>query len=296
MPMKEDIIEDSGRLDYGYVGLPMNVDEILGKDFWIFDNITAAMLPSFTEPMKLMANISIFVRSGKFKFSNNLITYDFHGPAIVNARNGETLQLLGISPDFSASFIVMSKFFVEDIFLHINDMQNLSAVARHPVIAVPEDLLPKFENLYQSLRLVSSDTRNPQLLKALQHSIIAFYYRYAYRCYRLHEAAPDSATRLSDRFIMLVKDKFRTERFLEYYAEQLGVTPKHLSRTVKAQTGYSAASWIERFLILEAKILLKSTNLTVQQISDNLNFPTQSFFGKYFKKNVGVSPKFYRNS
>lgn len=293
--MKEEF-DDDERLDYGYVNLPMNVDEILGRDFWMFDNITAAMLPPFTEPVKLTACISIFVRSGKFRFSNNLIVYDYKGPAIVNIRNGETLQLLAISPDFSASFIVMSKFFVEDVFLHINDMQNLSAMSRHPVVRIPSDLLPKFENLYVSLRLVASDTSNPQLMKALQHSIIAFYYRYAYRCYEFLGANSDSAARLSDRFIMLVKDKFKTERFLEYYAEQLGVTSKHLSRTVKAQTGYSAASWIERFLILEAKILLKSTNLTVQQISDNLNFPTQSFFGKYFKKNVGVSPKFYRNS
>lgn len=288
--------EESNRLDYGYVNLPMNVDEILGKDFWIFDNITAAMLPSFTEPVKLTASISIFVRKGHFKFSNNLIVYDFEGPAIVNIRNGETLQLLSISSDFSASFIVMSKFFVEDIFLHINDMQNLSAMARHPVALIPADILPKFESLYESLHIVSSDSKNPQVLKALQHSIIAFYYRYAYRCYELLNTSGDTGARLSDRFIKLVKDKFKTERFLEYYAEELGVTPKHLSRTVKAQTGYSAASWIERFLILEAKILLKSTNLTIQQISDNLNFPTQSFFGKYFKKNVGVSPKHYRNS
>ncbi len=288
--------EESSKLDYGYVNLPMNVDEILGKDFWIFDNITAAMLPSFTEPVKLTASISIFVRKGHFKFSNNLIVYDFDGPAIVNIRNGETLQLLHISPDFSASFIVMSKFFVEDIFMHINDMQNLSAMTRHPVTKIPADILQKFENLYHSLHIVSSDSSNPQVLKALQHSIIAFYYRYAYRCYDLMNASGDTGARLSDRFIKLVKDKFKTERFLEYYAEELGVTPKHLSRTVKAQTGYSAASWIERFLILESKILLKSTNLTIQQISDNLNFPTQSFFGKYFKKNVGVSPKLYRNS
>ncbi len=288
--------EESNRLDYGYVNLPMNVDEILGKDFWIFDNITAAMLPSFTEPVKLTASISIFVRKGHLKFPNTIIINDFDGPAIVNIRNGETLQLLSISSDFSASFIVMSKFFVEDIFLHINDMQNLSAMARHPVAKIPEDILPKFESLYESLHIVSSDTENPQVLKALQHSIIAFYYRYAYRCYELLNSSGDTGARLSDRFIKLVKDKFKTERFLEYYAEELGVTPKHLSRTVKAQTGYSAASWIERFLILEAKILLKSTNLTIQQISDNLNFPTQSFFGKYFKKNVGVSPKHYRNS
>ena len=288
--------EQSSRLDYGYVNLPMNVDEILGKDFWIFDNITAAMLPAFTEPVKLTASISIFVRKGRFRFSNNLLVYDEEGPSIVNIRNGETLQLLSISPDFSASFIVMSKFFVDDIFLHINDMQNLSAMSRHPVAKIPDDILPKFESLYDSLRIVSSDTENPQILKALQHSIIAFYYRYAYRCYELLDSVADTGARLSDRFIKLVKDKFKTERFLEYYADELGVTPKHLSRTVKAQTGYSAASWIERFLILEAKILLKSTNLTVQQISDNLNFPTQSFFGKYFKKNVGVSPKLYRNS
>ena len=288
--------EDNSRLDYGYVNLPMNVDEILGKDFWIFDKITAAMLPPFTEPVKLTASISIFVRKGRFKFSNNLIVYDFEGPAIVNIRNGETLQLLSISPDFEASFIVMSKFFVEDIFLHINDMQNLRAMSQRPVAKIPQDILPKFENLYDSLKLVSSDTGNPQLIKALQHAIIAFYYRYAYRCYDLINSSPDSGARLSDRFIKLVKDKFRTERFLEFYAYELGVTPKHLSRTVKAQTGYSAASWIERFLILEAKILLKSTNLTIQQISDNLNFPTQSFFGKYFKKNVGIAPKIYRNS
>ncbi|MDE6650044.1 MAG: helix-turn-helix domain-containing protein [Muribaculaceae bacterium] len=288
--------EVSNRLDYAYMNLPMNVDEILGKEFWIYDNITADMLPSFTEPVKLTATISIFVRSGRFKFNSNLITYDFEGPAIVNIRNGETLQLLEISSDFSASFLVMSKIFVEDIFLHINDMQNLSAMARHPVAKIPHDIVPKFENLYQSLHNVSADTGNPQLIKALQHAIIAFYYRYAYRCYELYEAGVDSGARLSDRFIKLVKDKFKTERFLEYYAEELGVTPKHLSRTVKAQTGYSAASWIERFLILEAKILLKSTNLTIQQISDNLNFPTQSFFGKYFKKNVGLSPKLYRNS
>ncbi len=288
--------ENASKLDYGYVNLPMNVDEILGKDFWIFDNITAAMLPAYTEPVKLTATISIFVRKGHFKFSNNLIVYDFDGPAIVNIRNGETLQLLSISPDFEASFIVMSKFFVEDIFMHINDMQNLSAMSRRPVAKIPSDILPKFENLYDSIRLVSSDTSNPQLQKALQHSIIAFYYRYAYRCYDLLNSSADSGARLSDRFIKLVKDKFKTERFLEFYADELGVTPKHLSRTVKAQTGYSAASWIERFLILEAKILLKSTNLTIQQISDNLNFPTQSFFGKYFKKNVGLSPKLYRNS
>ena len=289
------MIYDS-KMDYGYMALPMNVDEILGRDFWIFDNFTAAMMPNAMEPAKLTASVSIYVRGGFFKAAINLQVIEMSGPAVVSIKCGETLQLIEVSSDFSASFVVMSKNFVEDVFLHINDVQNLTAIASHPVFRIPEDIAPKFDNLYDSLHLIAADAKNPNVLKVLRHSIIAFYFRYAYRCFDLIEEGTDSAKRLSDRFIKLVRDNFKTQRFLEFYAAQLGVTPKHLSRTVKSQTGFSAASWIERFMILEAKVLLKSTNLTVQQISDNLNFPTQSFFGKYFKKNVGMSPKAYRNS
>ena len=100
---------------------------------------------------------------------------------------------------------------------------------------------------------------------------------------------------MSDQFLALVQQNFRKERFLEFYASKLEVTPKHLSRTIKKQTGYTAVEWIERYVILEAKVLLKSSNLNIQQIADELNFPSQSFFGKYFKKLTGVSPKEFLN-
>lgn len=282
-------------LHYEDVGLPENVEEILGRDFWIFDNFSAMMISSIKEPLKFTSSVSIFVRQGYCRAVINLQTYEMEGPAAVVIRAGEIMQPLEVSPDFEASFIVMSKKFTEDIFLHINDLQNLTAINRHPVVKIPEDLAPKFSAFYESLHAILKDTSNPNLLKVLQHSIIAFYFRNAHRCFDMEETSNDSANRLSDRFLELVQRNFKKERFLDFYANSLGITPKHLSRTVKAQTGYSAVGWIERFLILEAKVLLKSTNMTVQQISDNLNFPTQSFFGKYFKKNVGVSPKAYRN-
>jgi AraC-like DNA-binding protein len=102
--------------------------------------------------------------------------------------------------------------------------------------------------------------------------------------------------RMSEQFLYLVQENFREHRFLDFYAKKLEITAKHLSRTVKNQTGYTAVEWIERYVILEAKVLLKSSNLNIQQISDELNFPSQSFFGKYFKKLTGLSPKEYRNS
>jgi AraC-like DNA-binding protein len=63
---------------------------------------------------------------------------------------------------------------------------------------------------------------------------------------------------------------------------------------IKDTTGKSANEWIDDHVILEAKALLKSTNMTVLQVGDELNFPCQSFFGKYFKRIVGISPREYK--
>jgi len=65
---------------------------------------------------------------------------------------------------------------------------------------------------------------------------------------------------------------------------------------VRNVSGKTASDWIDNFVLLEAKIMLKSTNLTIQQISQELNFPSQTFFGKYFKRLSGVSPKEYREN
>lgn len=110
------------------------------------------------------------------------------------------------------------------------------------------------------------------------------------------EKIPKGQNRIHERFINLVQQNFKKERFLDFYAEKLEVSTKHLSRTVKEATGFSAVDWIDRLVILEAKVLLKSTNLSIQQISDELNFTSQSFFGRYFKKHTGRSPKDFRNA
>ena len=93
-----------------------------------------------------------------------------------------------------------------------------------------------------------------------------------------------------------MKGNYRKERMIEFYSEKLFLTPKHLSKVIRERSGKSAGEWIEDHVMLEAKALLKSTDKTIQQISDELKFPSQSFFGKYFKRRAGVSPKEYRKS
>lgn len=74
------------------------------------------------------------------------------------------------------------------------------------------------------------------------------------------------------------------------------LTPKHLSGVVKEVSGKTVGEWIDELVILEAKALLNSSSMNIQEIADRLNFANQSFFGKYFKHYTGMSPKEYRKS
>jgi AraC-like DNA-binding protein len=101
---------------------------------------------------------------------------------------------------------------------------------------------------------------------------------------------------LCERFINLVAENFKRERDIGFYADRLCTSNKYLSTLLKHNTGMTALEWIERYVVLYAKSCLSSTTMTVQQISDELDFPSQSVFGKYFKRVEGISPKTYRQS
>ena len=98
------------------------------------------------------------------------------------------------------------------------------------------------------------------------------------------------------RFIQAVQKNYVQERSITYYADLLCISPKYLSQVIKNVTGRLAGEWISDYVILEAKALLKSNKYTVQQGCDMLNFANQSFFGKYFKRKTGMSPKAYMKS
>ena len=97
------------------------------------------------------------------------------------------------------------------------------------------------------------------------------------------------------RFILSICKHFHTERQVSFYAKELCITPKHLSSVVKETSGRTAGEWIDHYVIMEAKMLLASTDMTVQEISSRLNFANQSFFGKYFKHHTGDSPTEFRH-
>ena len=96
------------------------------------------------------------------------------------------------------------------------------------------------------------------------------------------------------QFTELLGEHYTRERSVGYYARQLCITPKYLTTLIKRVSGKSVSEWIDSYVILEAKTLLKYSNMSVQEIAYYLNFPNQSFFGSYFKRNTGMSPSQYK--
>lgn len=96
------------------------------------------------------------------------------------------------------------------------------------------------------------------------------------------------------KFIDLVNEHCRKERQLDFYADRLCVTKRHLGTVVHEVSGVTAKEWIDRAVITTAKVMLRHSTKSVVQISDELHFSTSSFFCKYFKRLTGSTPLEWR--
>lgn len=112
------------------------------------------------------------------------------------------------------------------------------------------------------------------------------------------ESAGESAgikdNNLSDRFFRLLATHYKQYRTVQFYAERLNLTPKYLSTAIKRATGRPMLSWINEAVMIDAKMLLRTTDLTVQQLSEMLNFSSPSAFVQFFRKHTATTPHLYR--
>lgn len=105
------------------------------------------------------------------------------------------------------------------------------------------------------------------------------------------DTKPSRQDEIVARFLQCVHENYREHRDVGFYAAQMGLSLKYMSHVIYEKTGRHPTKWIKDYVILEAKTMLRSGRYSIQQIADELHFPNQSFFGKYFKEAVGVSPK-----
>lgn len=206
----------------------------------------------------------------------------------------------------------------------IGEHISMSKDCRVAIMAIPEDAFPLLLKMENSLKFrehmnrplkfhyTDGEMAHLVMLFRMMRSAIKLQLPYTkeilmnymeamtYFCITKFEKLADEDTKMSrgeilfHQFMDEVRRNYTKERQLGFYADKLCITSKYLSRIVKQYSNRQPSEWIRDYVVLESKALLRQNDLTVQQISDLLNFPNPSFFGKYFKGVVGCSPRQYQ--
>jgi AraC-like DNA-binding protein len=272
----------------------MGIDiQSIDDDFMMFDNLK--ILPAFSYPFKVDVTTFIICTQGQTCGKIGLRSYQTAAPCIIVVMANEILQYEYISEDFEGLFMSLSQR-LSDNLLNIQERLPIDIFVReNPSIPLNDEDLELLKTYYGMLKKVVIMTENPHRKEIVRLLLKAFYYLSSAQLHNIPQKRQQTKHEdLVSRFFELVRKYHKTDRQVGFYAEKMYLTPKYLSQIIKANTGKSANEWIDGYVMLEAKALLKSTRMTIQQISDDLNFADQSFFGKYFKRLEGMSPKEYR--
>jgi AraC-type DNA-binding domain-containing proteins len=110
------------------------------------------------------------------------------------------------------------------------------------------------------------------------------------------EATPSRKRQVLVTFFWALNQEYKQHRAVQYYADKQGLSPRHFADIVKQESGYTPMDWINMVTINQAKYLLRQPDILVKQVADELGFPEQFTFRKYFKSHTGQSPTEYQQA
>ncbi len=289
-----------------YIKWRNHIEEITPADCRIGDDILLldenyAMRAEMSldyEPFKIDMTMAIIYEQGYADLKINMREYHVEAPSALLVLNDQIYQPIQHSNDLRSKVILMSRSFSDSLFTNSGEILPLkSSILKNPVMQIgnEENVFAQFFHL---LKNITASPRQEFKLEAARHLTLSMFYGYSHLKHEVNKinSTNNRQEEIFSQFIELLEKYHKKEREIAFYAGKMFMTPKHLSQVIKDFSSKTALDFIEEYVIAEAKSMLLSTMLSVQQISDELNFPSQSVFGKYFKRVTGKSPSEYRRN
>lgn len=256
-----------------------------------------------SQAMQMSGTTLLLCMKGEIRLEINLKPYTLQPNDLMVIGPDSVLEIKQVDWDNLDGYVfVISSEFIRDINFELNLLATMSITTSEPPLArlSPEELrlIVRYLQLIHCNTIENSDANyvrsiSRSLCAATAYQLMQFFSK------RIERKGQPSLSRRAAYvrdFINLVNLHHRQERGVAFYASKLFISPKYLSLIIKESTGRSAAEWIDDYVILEAKNLLRFSGKNVQQIAYELNFSNQSSFGKYFKHLTGMSPTKFQKS
>ena len=277
-------------------------DEVLIIDF---DKTIQATLNCFTTISPTRFNFVFFIAlsEGEMEVEIDYVTYKAVKNSLIFIMPTHIIHLNNISSNLKGRILAVSETYAESLSYLKQQQSNVffyMQIKKNPVTVFnSQDYL----NLFSSFDFVRNKIRQHSHIfynDVINASLKVFFLDLSnlFLSKRKHFTPPTLSRKEVHfiDFINILKDNCKNQRNVKFYADKLCITTQYLTSILKEQSGKSARQWIQDALIIEAKEMLKMPYVNIKQVSYKLNFPDQSTFGKFFKKNAGISPLTFRIS
>ncbi len=261
----------------------------------LIDN--AELLNSSKEPYRTDYTTTLIYFEGETTFWVNMKEYHAKAPCMVTFLSDQILCTQNSEGDIVSKCIICSKHFTESLFGNSNSkLQLFHSIRQNPVVELKKSDLHIFSMYFKVLKSIADTPEKPYRLEIIKHLTLSLYYGYTHGLHQESEKGKLSRKEeISSEFVSLLRDNFITHRDVSFYADKLCVSAKYLSKVIKETLGKTPSELVYDYVLTESKVLLSSTDMTIQQIAYELNFETLDLFGKFFKRLAGCSPREYRN-
>lgn len=271
----------------------------------LFDNYHDAVnkpvsdMPLMGVPLMMQAYTLMVCKEGCLDYR-----LDYYHPITISGgefiffQNGQIIEFIGVKDNPKILFITVSKENMIDLLHYVPD----ECMPQSKPLKLSGELFDEIHFYYKMMRDYIDSSTLPAQKDVLRAYMFIILMRLGGKVNRQPLTGSVSDTsgvrkmEIYHRFVNEVKKHFKEHKDVEFYASSLCLSAAHLSRIIKAISGKTVRGWIRDYVILEAKVMLQTSNITISQISDSLNFPNPSFFSKYFREATGISPGQYRKS
>lgn len=203
-----------------------------------------------------------------------------------------------VSVDVDFRCICLSPEYVHQLtIIDNNSWDVMKFLENTPILSLKSEEVQLFCQYYDLIRSKLTGTpcrHQKEVIDALLQAFMYEFHDSLERFIKLNPPTYSSGERLFKNFVNLLTSSYPKQRRVDFYAEQLHVTPKYLSSVCKQLCGQTPSTLIDQYVMRDVQYLLKKTDKSIKEISNELDFPNLSFFGKFVKKQTGLSPKFYR--
>lgn len=244
-------------------------------------------------------------KKGWVKVNLDEKTYILHSGDMYLYAPATFVNILKWSPDLEGIVFKANLDFILPLIEKAVSMKNILAVRDKPCITLLEEQQKRVEEMSnmleqreENLEKIQEDKPEKSILKRQLECLGEAFFNellYDYFVNQSIEAETlDTKERIFQTFIVSLQKNYRKEREVSFYANELCLTPRYFSSVIKEKSGQSALHWIVNMVISNAKQMLAHSDTSIKEISSELHFPSQSFFGKYFKQYTNLSPSKYR--